>query len=331
MQVIIPVAGIGSRLRPHTHTQPKALIPVAGKPIIAHIVDYLVQAGLDEFTFIIGYLGDKIERFIHERYPELKSSFVIQTSGKGTAHAIWLAKDKINLNEPVLIAFGDSIVSLDIREFLASDKTILGVKKVEDPRLFGVAEIDGSGKIMSLVEKPLIPKSNLALVGLYHIRETALLMETLEEIVKNDLKTHGEYHLTDGLEMMRKRGVEMLVRPVDRWFDCGKKEVLLETNATLLRENSNHTEASERVVNTILVQPIYIAPTASVNNCILGPNVSVGENAILENSIIRNSIIGPYAHLEQAVLFDSLIGNDAHLQGQAQSLNLGDSAEIRFS
>ena len=166
MKVVIPVAGIGSRLKPHTQTQPKSLIPVAGKPILGHIMDNLVRDGVTEIVFIIGYLGDRIEQYLTENYGHYKLEFVIQTVGKGIGHAIWLAKDHIDLDKPLLIVLGDTIYEADLTSVFSSQVSALGVKKVEDPRLFGVAEVDGKNHIKKLVEKPNIPHSNLALVGI---------------------------------------------------------------------------------------------------------------------------------------------------------------------
>ena len=166
MKAIIPVAGIGSRLRPHTHTQPKALIPVAGKPILGHIIDSLLEAGIKEYVFVIGYLGDKIENYITSHYKNIKAEFVIQTIGKGIGHAIWLCKDHIDKKDQTLIVLGDTIFDVDLKSVIKEKGTMLGIKKVQDPRAFGVAELDKNGFITRMIEKPAIPKSNLALVGL---------------------------------------------------------------------------------------------------------------------------------------------------------------------
>lgn len=330
MKAVIPVAGIGTRLRPHTHTQPKSLIPVAGKPILAHIVDQLVANGVCEFIFIIGYLGDKIEEYITNNYPDIKASFVIQTTGKGTGHAIWLAKEAIN-DEPILIIFGDTICEVDWQKIIGSPVSILGVKKVDDPRQFGVAEMNDKGQIVRLVEKPAIPKSNLALVGIYKVIETKQLLECITSNIENNIKTQNEFHLTDALMCMVSLGYNFEVINVDSWFDCGKKEILLQTNELLLKRGKFQTVDPDVVENSIIIPPVFIGKGSKVKNSIIGPNVSVGENALLESSIIKESIIGPFAELYHAVLSHSLIGNDAFLQGTVHSLNLGDSAEINFN
>ncbi len=328
MKAIIPVAGIGSRLRPHTHTQPKSLIPVAGKPILAHIIDELNAIGIKEYIFVIGYLGDKIEQYITKHYPKLKSQFVLQTVGKGVGHAIWLCNDKINRNEELLIVLGDTIFDVDLKKVVKEKGTLLGIKKVADPRAFGVAEIDSKGNIKRLVEKPSIPKSNLALVGLYKIAETGALLDALSHNIDNNIRTKNEFHLTDALQRMLTLGVKMKPFNVANWYDCGKKEVLIETNSILLKRLPQKTKY--HFENTIIVPPVQIDEGCKISNSIIGPNVSIGANAIINLSIIKESLIGPGAQIENAVLHQSLIGNDASYKGNIHNLNLGDSAEINF-
>jgi glucose-1-phosphate thymidylyltransferase len=329
MKAIIPVAGIGTRLRPHTHTQPKALIPIAGKPILGHITEYLHKHGVNEFIFIIGYLGDKIEQYILKQFPEIQAKFVIQTSGKGVGHAIWLAKEHVKPTDEILIVFGDTIVDLNADAVLKSDCSMLGVKKVDDPRLFGVAEINKDGIITKMVEKPTIPKSNMALVGVYKIKESAMLFEALDNNIAKKLTTHGEYTLTDALMSMVDQGVQFKTFDVDNWFDCGKKEILIDTNALLLKR-LNYDTSSYQFENTIIIPPVFIGEGCKISNSIVGPNVSIGENAILNYATVKDSIIGPYAQIEYAILHRSLIGNDASMKGMIQSLNIGDSTEINF-
>jgi len=331
MKAFIPVAGIGSRLRPHTHTQPKSLIPVAGKPILAHIVDSLMAAGIEEFVFIIGYMGDKIELYITSNYPTIKSYFVVQTDGKGTGHALWLAQELLKDNQPVFIVFGDTIVQADLNAIISSEKSLLGVKRVDDPRNFGVAEIEESGLITRLVEKPTIPKSNQALVGIYKICETKQLKQALQYNIEHNIITRDEFQLTDALMRMIDNGVKMYAYNVDAWFDCGKKDILLETNAILLKGDGYPRASSEFYEKTIIIDPVFIGKGSRITNSIIGPNVSIGDGVVMNYSIIKNSIIGPYSHLENANLDQSIIGNDASLRGVSLSLNLGDSTEINFA
>lgn len=330
MKAIIPVAGIGSRLRPHTHTQPKSLIPVAGKPILAHIIDELIHQGIKDFIFIIGYMGDKIEKYVTTNYPGVKSQFVIQTSGKGTAHALWLTKDMVNPDEEMLIVFGDTIFKANLKDIIASEYSTLGVKKVEDPRDFGVAELNDEGFISKLVEKPRIPKSNLALVGVYKIRNAGSLFDAIQYVLDHNIKTLDEYNLTDVLMHMIKSGEKMTTFKVENWFDCGKKDILLETNAILLKEGGFKKPDAKQYVNTIIIPPVFIGKDSLISNSIIGPFVSIGEKAIVDYAIIKNSIIGPHSQLEYANLQNSIIGNDASLKGSPLSLNLGDSTEINL-
>jgi glucose-1-phosphate thymidylyltransferase len=330
MKIIIPVAGIGSKLRPHTHTQPKALVPVAGKPILAHIVDSLAGEGLNDFIFIIGYLGDKIESFITEKYPKIKASFIVQEPREGTGHAVWLAHPLIAKNEDILIVLGDTIVDFNLGSIVNVPHSLLGVKKVDDPRNFGVAEIDQEGFIIRLAEKPTIPKSNLALVGVYLIRESALLMEILGTMVANRQKTRDEYNLTEAIMKMIEKNIKVATFQVGNWYDCGSKANLLETNAILLKRASGN-KGVYNFKNTIIIEPVSIAADCDICDSIIGPNVSIGERTIIKSSIINNSIIGSFSQLETAILHQSVVGSDAYLKGLSHSLNIGDSTEIDFS
>jgi len=330
MKIIIPVAGIGSKLRPHTHTQPKALVPVAGKPILAHIVDSLISAGLTDFVFIIGYLGDKIESFITEKYPKINASFIIQEPREGTGHAVWLAHPLITENEDILIVLGDTIVDFDLKKIVDIPHSLLGVKKVDDPRNFGVAEIDQDGFIIRLAEKPIIPKSNLALVGIYLIRESSMLMEILGNMVINNQKTRDEYNLTEAIMKMIEKGAKVATFQVGNWYDCGSKANLLETNAILLKRQASG-KGNYNFKNTIIIEPVSIAADCDISDSIIGPSVSIGERTIVKSSIINNSIIGAFSQLETAILHQSVVGSDAYLKGLSHSLNIGDSTEIDFS
>jgi glucose-1-phosphate thymidylyltransferase len=327
MKAIIPVAGAGLRLRPHTYTQPKPLMPVAGKPILAFIVDKLIASGLTEFIFVIGYLGEKIQDFILENYPHIEADFVTQTKREGLGHAIWLCRDLVG-EEEVFITLGDTIFEADLQPILADDHSALGLKKVDDPRDFGVAEIGDDGCIERVVEKPDIPKSNLALVGVYKIRETVELMDVLTRHIKDERRTQGEFHLTDAIQVMVAEGVRFKPFKVLNWYDCGKRDILLETNATLLKKQGFASEEVPMHENTIIVHPVAIAPGAQIANSIIGPNVAIGEGVVIKSSIIRNSIIGNNTQLDDVVLHESVVGSDSVIHGSRQSLNIGDNTEI---
>jgi len=328
MQVIIPVAGAGTRLRPLTYTQPKVLISVAGKPILSFIIDELLENGINDFVFVIGYLGEKIREFVENNYPHINARFVTQDNREGLGHAVWRAKEMIDINKELIIQLGDTIVDIDIKKILSEPYSTLGVKKVEDPRAFGVAEIDANGFIKAVVEKPSIPKSNMALVGFYFIRETAQLMDALEYIVNNELRNNNEFYLTDALMKMISDGVKFKSQKVDSWFDVGKKDILLETNAILLKKLGDKAVNQGKYENSIIVPPVSIAKGVKIKNSIIGPCVSIGENTEINYSIIKNSIIGSYTRLENVVLHSSLIGSDSSIAGLSQSLNIGDNTEL---
>ncbi|MEL7122464.1 MAG: sugar phosphate nucleotidyltransferase, partial [Bacteroidota bacterium] len=234
MKVIIPVAGAGTRLRPLTYTQPKALIPVAGKPIISYIIDQLVEKGINDFVFVIGYLGEKIKNYIDATYPELSKEFVIQENRLGSAHAIWVAREFWQDSEEVIIFFGDVILDFNLQFVLDSPYSVLAIKKVKDPREFGVVELDDNEKVTRVIEKPKIPKSDMAMVGFYKIREVKHLARSLEFVIKSNKRNDNEFPLTDSLMNMIEEGVDFKTLVVDNWYNCGKKEVLLEANALLL-------------------------------------------------------------------------------------------------
>ena len=330
MKVVIPVAGAGTRLRPHTYTQPKPLMPVAGKPIIRFIIDKLVEVGLTDFVFVIGYLGDKMQHFIEEKYPDLNMEFVYQEYREGSAHAIWMAREAIEDEEEIFIAFGDTIFDVNLQSFLDEPTSCLGIKKVADPREFGVAEFDENGMASKLVEKPKIPKSNMALVGLYKITEVTRLLLAIEQLIKSGERNIGEFQLTDALQRMIEQGVPFKTLTVSNWFDCGRKEVLLETNAMLLSRDGYTGGDLPEFDNTIIIHPVAIGENCKISNSIVGPHVTIGNDASISNSIVKDSIVGSFARLDEVVLRHSLIGSDSTIKGMNLSLNIGDNTEIDF-
>lgn len=328
MKAIIPVAGAGIKLRPLTHTQPKPLIPIAGKPILGHIIEGLHTAGIQEFIFVVGYMGEKIRSFIQENYTnQLKFHFIEQEPRQGTGHAISLCRDWVGKDE-VLIMLGDTIVDADFSTLVAMQDTFVCVQEVEEPWRFGVVQVDEQGYVTHLIEKPTIPKSNLALVGLYKIRETEALFSAIDYILSKQLKTHNEYQLTDALTEMVRAGIKIRTQAVTHWFDCGRKNVLLETNRILL---SRQAQVPLPVFeNSVFLPPVSIAPNCKIKNSIIGPYVAIGEHSIIENSIVSDSILGAYSMLDTIILKHSIVGNDATMIGNSYSINIGDNTEIDF-
>ena len=327
MKAIIPVAGAGTKLRPHTYTQPKALLPLAGKTILSIIIDQLHEAGINEFIFIVGYLGQKIQDYVNLKYPELTCHFVYQNERSGTGHAIDLAKEIVGTEE-VFIVLGDTIAEYDLKEILNAPYSMLGVKKVDDPRNFGVAEIEEDGFISRVVEKPAIPKSNMALVGIYKIKETCFLFTCLKKIIDKGRLTNHELSLTDAIECMIESGAKFKSFKVQNWFDCGKKESLLESNATLLKKFGGKIVEKDKYENTIIIHPVSIGEGCDIKNSVIGPNVTIGDSTVLNYTIVKDSIIGSFSKLYDVVLDDSLIGSDTGIKGETRSLNIGDNTDI---
>jgi glucose-1-phosphate thymidylyltransferase len=328
MKAIIPVAGAGTKLRPHTYTQPKALIPLAGKTVLSIIVEQLHDAGITEFIFIIGYLGDKIQDYVRQQYPHLQTHFIHQNERQGLGHAILLTRDIVGEDE-IFIVLGDSICEYSVEDVLKNEYSMVGVKRVDDPRAFGVAEMGEDGFISKVIEKPQIPKSNMALVGIYRIKESPFLFNCLDNNIKNQVKSRGgEFSLTDALEYMIQNGAKIQPYKVQNWFDCGRKESLLESNATLLKKFGHLVSDDHQFENSIIIPPVSIAAGCNIKNSIIGPNVAIGEKVSINYSIVKDSIIGAFANLLDIVLTHSLIGSDTELKGESRSLNIGDNTEI---
>jgi glucose-1-phosphate thymidylyltransferase len=323
MRAIIPVAGFGSRLRPHTYTIPKVLLNVAGKPIIGHIMDKVIDDGFTEATIIVGYLGDMIREYIGANY-SIRVDYVEQEERRGLAHAIYLARGTFT-EEPLLIILGDTIFDVDLAPVLRDPFTAIGVKDVEDPRRFGIAEMR-DGFVSRLIEKPEHPTSHHAIVGLYWIRNPRLLEACIGEMIAAEKKTKGEYQLTDALEMMIGRGEKIKAFPVEGWYDCGKPETLLATNRHLLGRQTGH----QILQDVVVIPPVFIAGTAKIVHSVVGPHATIADGAVIENSIIRNSIVSDGASVDRALLDGSIVGSNAVVRGGFKRINIGDSSEIDF-
>ena len=330
MKAIIPVAGAGTRLRPLTYTQPKPLIPVAGKPILSFIIDPLIEQGVTEYLIILGYLGDKIKAFVEEKYPHLSVSYIYQEERLGSAHALWIGRHFFNDADEVIIAFGDAIIDVDFSIFMKSPHSCIAIKRVPDPREFGIVELDNDNMITKVIEKPSIPKSNKAMVGIYRIKEVPQLIEALTYNIENNLHTDGEFHLTDAIMRMISAGISFSAIEVDNWFNCGKKEILLETNAIFLDREGYASVDLPPYDNTIIIHPVSIGKKCKLTHSIIGPHVTIGDNVEIIQSIISHSIVGNYSKLNEIILNKSVVGNDVSLSSAGQSLSIGDNTEIDF-
>jgi len=322
LKVIIPVAGIGTRLRPHTHTAPKGLLHVAGKPILGHILDRLKKLDVREIIFIIGFLGERIADYVKKNY-DFKSRFVYQEELKGLAYALNLVSPRIKKDEPLLIILGDTIIEANLSQVLKKNQNSLGTHWVDDPRRFGIVEKE-KGWVKRLVEKPEHPTSHQAIVGVYYVADTPLFKECLKEIIGKKIKTKGEYQLTDALQLMINQGAKFSTFEIGGWYDCGKPETLLETNQHLLGK----MKVKRKIPGSVLIPPVYVSPTSKIIDSVVGPFVSVADDAVIRNSIIRNSIVGEEAEISFCLLESSLVGFGAEVNGTFQKLNVGDSSVV---
>ena len=321
---VIPVAGVGTRLRPHTHTVPKALLQVAGKPMVAHILDELRDAGVRDFVLVVGYMGDRVRSTVSRLYPDMNLTFVEQPEQRGLGHAIYLTRDAVGKRDAIIV-LGDTLFRVDFRQVFDKHISRIGVKEVLDPRRFGLVDMQGE-TVRRFVEKPEVPPSKLAIVGIYYIVDTPVLYGALDEMISADRSTRGEYQLTDALQTMLERGVPMEVFPVEGWYDCGKPETLLETNRALL--DLGHKVPS--LAGSVVIPPVAVAPDAVVKESVIGPYATVASGANIDRSIIRNSIVSERAQVTGVVLDASLVGEDAVVEGVPWNLNIGDSSEMHL-
>lgn len=325
MRVMILTAGLGTRLRPHTYSKPKPLVSVAGKPVLAHILDDLMGIRIDELIFVTGYLGNQIEDYVRANYSHIPLRFLVQQEMRGQADAIYLANEFAD--GPILVVFGDGLVGIDKERLNAHPaEGIIYCKEVEDPRRFGVAVVE-DGRITRLVEKPSEPVSNLAVVGFYYLPEARRLMEAISYIMEQGIQTKGEYYLADALQVMIERGEVLTAEPVPMWRDCGTIEALLDTNRYLL-DHGHSTPAAPN--HSVIIPPVHIAPSAVIESSVIGPYVSVAADAVVRDSIVKDSIINAGAQVQSVIMARSLIGDKAYVDGISHELNVGDASDIRL-
>lgn len=321
MNVIIPVAGEGTRLRPHTHILPKSLLCVAGKPILGHILDSLKDLNIEKLVIVLGSKGDAIIKFCKKYSYNFK--FVHQEKRLGLGHAIYIGAK--GLKKQAMILLGDTIIDCNFKKFCRRDVNVLAVKKVAEPRRFGIVEIKGNN-VIDLVEKPKVSKSNLAIVGLYYFNQIEKVFKAVANIIKKGVKTKGEYQLTDALKYLLKKGEKFKIAKIDNWHDCGTADALIETNRNLLTK-THHFKKRKK---SIILPYVYIDDSAKIADSIIGPNVSISKNVTIKDSIIKDSIINSGAIVENALLAESIIGEKAVVKGGYKKLNVSDSSIIEF-
>jgi glucose-1-phosphate thymidylyltransferase len=330
MKFILPVAGKGTRLRPHTHTKAKSLVQVAGKTVLEHIVERLLEVPAEELIFITDENGAQIEQFMAEHFPDLNCSYIVQQERLGPAHAVALAAPRIAEGDDVLVVFNDTIFVTDlarIPEFCRDCDGLIYSKEVEDYQRFGVNVVE-KGLIVDMVEKPDTPVSRLAQVGLYYLKDGKRFMTYLEETIRSGETVKGEFYLPPVFMRMIRDGMKFRAPEIDAWLDCGKPETLLETNRYLLQ--GRHACCAGTVVDTVIIEPVYVAEGATVRGCILGPNVSVAAGTVIEESIIKDSIINADCQVRSMNLQSSILGDAVRLVGNPRHMNIGDHSLIEM-
>ena len=331
MKIVIPLAGYGTRLRPHTWSKPKPLVNVAGKPVLGHVLDMFKDLPkIDEVIFVVGYLGEQVEAYVSNAYPDLKSRFVVQEEMLGQSHAIWLARE--GLSGPMIMTFVDTLIETDLSRLAKEpSQSIAWVKEVEDPRRFGVVVLGAEGKVERLIEKPSDMSNNLAVVGTYYFHKAEDLIGAIETQMEQGAQLKGEWYLADAINLMLDRGLEMQVETVKVWKDAGKPEDLLETNRYLLEHGRDNSAKASKREGVVIVPPVFVDPTAQIEHSIIGPHVTLGAECVVKRSMLENSIVEAGSHITDSNLSGSLIGRDAHVAGRARAFNVGDSSEVGFA
>jgi glucose-1-phosphate thymidylyltransferase len=336
MKVIIPAAGTGTRLFPHTHTKPKPMVYIAGKPIIGHILDRMIDLGPEEIILVVGYHKDQLISYVDQHYGNIFNiTYVEQENRLGLGHSIYLAHEYVNGSD-IMIALGDMIFKTGYLDFYQKHSEnekcagSIGVKEVDDPRKYGIVELEqNSPCIRKLEEKPEIPASNLGIAGVYFIKDTQMLFEILERMINNKIRSRGEFQLTDALQEMIQQGSKLKTFEVSSWYDCGHATSLLETNQVLLNEKENISHEYESV-DSVMIHPVAIGDNVKITNSVIGPHASIAEGTTVESSIISDSVIGSRTHISKVNLQSSIVGDDANVVGKHNSLNIGDSSSIEF-
>lgn len=334
MNIIIPMAGMGKRLRPHTLTVPKPLLPIAGKPIVQRLVEDIAvvcNQAVDEIAFVVGEFGEEVERRLLTIAESVgaKGRICYQREALGTAHAVLCAADSLQGN--VVVAYADTLFRANFR-LDVSQEAIVWVQQVPDPSAFGVVSLNRTGEITGFVEKPQTFISDLAIIGIYYFRDGAALRRELEFLIENNIQVKGEYYLTDAIENLRQKGTKFVPGRVEEWLDCGNKTATVETNQRYLEfiRNTDLVAASAKLVNSVLIPPVFVGENAVVENTVLGPHVSVGAGTRVINSVVRNCIVQENTTLQHVNLANSMVGSFASVQGRATDLSVGDYNVIQL-
>ena len=327
MKLIIPMGGLGTRLRPHTYNRPKPLLDVAGKPVLSHILDEIGGLRIEEIIFITGEQGEQVKRYISKTYPQYRARFIEQKERLGQSHAVYLAKEAVQ--GEVLIIFPDTLFRIDLTTLSSTEGDgVLHLMEVADPARFGVAVVNQNSWVSRLVEKPKEPISHLAVVGIYYFKQAEWLFRAIEkQMAASSGKLEGEFYLADAFSIMLLEGARLKAHMLEWWEDCGTIEALLHANRTLLTINSPKV-TQLALKDNLVIPPAYIAPDARIRRSVIGPFASIGAGVVVSDAIIRDSIIGDGTEIERVLLENCVIGSNARVAGTFQRLNLGDQSGV---
>lgn len=330
MKVIIPLAGFGTRLRPHTFTRPKPLVTVAGKPVLGHLLDKLSILPIDEYIFIVGYLGDQIEDYVKTEY-NIPARFVEQREMLGQAHAIFIAREFVD-DSPAFVIFADTLFETDLSKLpQTTDDARIFVKEIDDPRPYGVVSLNSERYITKFVEKPSTIDNKLVVVGMYYFKNGAQLMSAIERLIDRKKMTKNEYFLADAMEIMvAEDNLKFSTQEIEAWLDCGNAENVLATSRYLLEHGHDNSTEFHARKDVIIIPPVNIHPSATVTNSIIGPHVTIAAGCTISTSLLRNSIMDRGAVVNETMLEDSIVGRNARVEDHARMVNVGDSSAIGF-
>ncbi|MFO7626733.1 MAG: sugar phosphate nucleotidyltransferase [Candidatus Fermentibacteraceae bacterium] len=327
MHCIIPAAGMGTRMRPHTWSVPKPLLPVAGKPILAHLIDSLTSVGVDRLTLVTGYLGSMLVDWTRNAYPGHTVDFVEQKHVSGLGAAVGLARDLVD-DGPVMVALADTLFEADLGILRNCPVNMLAVCPVTEPERFGIVVTDPNGRVLRLVEKPKEPVGNLAIVGVYYFAQGSSLMRACDELSRLGITTRGEYQLTDAMQLMLQGGQPFETIPVEKWYDCGTTETLLFTNRALL--DSRGGTGTPSLENSVVVQPCAFGQGVVLRDSVVGPHVSVGDGAVIERCVIRDSVLGAGVRVNGGSMTGSMLGAGTVVRQTPKSLSIGDDCSLEI-
>ena len=333
LTIVVPMAGLGTRMRPHTWSRPKPLVSAAGNTVLGHVLELLKttpNADDAEMVFIVGYLGDQIKGYMQANHPNIKTHYIEQKETLGQSHAIAMAREHIR--GPMLVVFVDTVIDTDF-SFLADEEAdaVIWVKEVEDPRRFGVVELDEEGWVRGLIEKPDSDENRLAIVGIYYFKRGEDLIAAIDEQISQDMQTKHEFFLADAIDLMLKQGLRLRPEPVNVWLDAGVPETVLQTNRHLLAKGKDNSEEASQRPGVIIKPPVFVHPSASVKDSTLGPHVSVGRECVIKGSVIEDSVLEAGAVVSGSKLHGSILGERSQVEGYEGTLNIGDDSVVSAS